>query len=100
MNYSVELIGVLAGILSCLTFIPQIRKTLKSKSVNDISFCTYLIVLISELGWMFYGIIIGSFSIILATFIACMSAVYILYLKLKYDDRSVLIWSILINAEE
>jgi len=87
MSFSPEIIGIIAGTLSCFTFIPQIIRVLKTKSVKDISFSTYLIVLISEFGWFFYGCCIGSLSIVLTTIVACLSAMYILYLKLKLDKE-------------
>lgn len=85
MNFTVETIGIISGLLSSLTFLPQIRKTLKTKSVQDISANSYLIILLSELGWMLYGILTGSLAIIVTTVIACLSVLFILYLKNKYS---------------
>ena len=36
MSFSPEIIGIIAGTLSCFTFIPQIIRVLKTKSVKNI----------------------------------------------------------------
>ena len=54
MNFNPEIIGLLGGTLSCITFVPQIFKTWKSKSVKDISVSSFLIVVSSTIVWIFY----------------------------------------------
>jgi len=38
-----EVIGIIAGALSCTTFLPQVLKTWKSKSTKDVSLAMFLI---------------------------------------------------------
>ena len=85
MNISTEMIGVISGLLSSITFLPQIMHLLRNRSAKDISSGTDLIILFSELGWLFYGILTESPAIIITTIIACFSALIILCLKLKYN---------------
>ncbi|MFA5972433.1 MAG: SemiSWEET transporter [Lentimicrobiaceae bacterium] len=59
-----EVIGIMAGALSCTTFLPQVIKTWKSKSTKDISLPMFLIASVSTTLWLVYGILIHSFSII------------------------------------
>jgi len=59
-----EVIGIMAGALSCTTFLPQVIKTWKSKSTKDISLPMFLIASVSTMLWLVYGILIHSFSII------------------------------------
>ncbi len=84
MNITTEMIGVISGLLSSITFLPQIMRLVRTKSAQDISSGTYLIILISEIGWLLYGILTDSPAIVITTVIACISAVIILLLKLRY----------------
>lgn len=92
MNITTEMIGVISGLLSSITFLPQIIHLLRTKSAKDISSGTYLIIFLSEFGWLIYGILTASPAIIITTIIACFSALIILFLKLKYSG--VLRWSL------
>ncbi len=59
-----EVVGIIAGALSCTTFLPQVIKTWKSKSTKDISLNMFLIAAVSTTLWLIYGILIHSISII------------------------------------
>ena len=59
-----EIVGIIAGALSCTTFLPQIIKTWKSKSTKDVSLTMFIIATISTSLWIIYGILIHSFSIL------------------------------------
>jgi len=59
-----EIVGIIAGALSCTTFLPQVIKTWKSKSTKDVSLTMFLIASAGTALWLIYGILINSFSII------------------------------------
>jgi MtN3 and saliva related transmembrane protein len=59
-----EIIGLIAGALSCTTFLPQVIKTWKSKSTKDVSLTMFLIASAGTTLWLVYGIMINSISII------------------------------------
>lgn len=59
-----EAIGIIAGALSCTTFLPQVIKTWKSKSTKDLSLVMFLIASVGTTLWLVYGILIHSISII------------------------------------
>ena len=59
-----EVVGIIAGALSCTTFLPQVIKTWKSKSTKDVSLTMFLIASVGTALWLVYGILIHSFSII------------------------------------
>lgn len=80
-----EILGLVAGSLSCITFVPQIFKTAKSKSVKDISVATFTIVAISTLIWLAYGFMKDSISIILTNVIVFLSSIIMLFLKWKHN---------------
>ena len=65
MKY-IELIGIVAGILTTSAFLPQIIKILSSKKTEGLSLLTYLVFSTGSFLWLIYGILQHSISIILA----------------------------------
>ena len=87
MNFNPEIIGLLGGTLSCITFVPQIFKTWKSKSVKDISVSSFLIVVSSTIVWIFYGILINSISVLLTNIVVFFTAIIMLWMKWKFSEK-------------
>jgi len=85
---NVEVIGITAGILSCTMFLPQVIKTWKSKSTNDVSLAMFLIAAIGAFLWLVYGILIDSFSITFTNVFVFILSVIMLYLKIRYKENS------------
>ncbi|MBK9358897.1 MAG: hypothetical protein IPN08_16210 [Bacteroidales bacterium] len=84
---NIEIIGTTAGILSCITFMPQVVKTWKLKSARDISPVMFVIAMVSTLLWLVYGILIGSFSMIFTNVIVCLMSVVMLVLYFRFRSR-------------
>ncbi len=87
MNFNPEILGLIGGSLSCITFVPQIFKTWKSKSVKDISVNMFIIVLFSTVIWIAYGIIKDSISIILTNIVVFLTALIMLFMKWKFSKE-------------
>jgi len=81
---SVTYLGLLAGTLTTIAFVPQLLKTWKSRSAEDVSlgmlitFCTGVFL------WLLYGFFIQSLPVILANAVTLLLAGTILVLKIKY----------------
>jgi MtN3 and saliva related transmembrane protein len=75
-----EVIGIIAGILSCTTFLPQVIKTWKSKSTKDVSLSMFLIAAVSTTLWLLYGILIHSISIIGTNIVVLFFSLVMLFL--------------------
>jgi len=87
MNFNIEFIGVIAAILTTSGFAPQVYKTLKTKSVEGVSLTMYLVLFIGMLFWFYYGILIDSFSIILANIVSGMLVLIQIIAKIIYGKR-------------
>jgi MtN3 and saliva related transmembrane protein len=61
-----ELLGFVAAGLSAISFLPQLIKIWRFRSVKDISTGMYVIYAVSVILWLIYGIIIKSEPLILA----------------------------------
>jgi len=84
---NVEIIGTTAGILSCITFMPQVIKTWKLKSARDLSPVMFVVAMVSTLLWLVYGVLIGSFSMIFTNVIVFLLSVVMLVLYFRFRQR-------------
>lgn len=78
------ILGVTAGTLTTVAFIPQLAKALKSKSTGDLSWGMVLTFTIGVLLWLIYGIWIDSLPVILANAVPLLLQLGIVSLKIKY----------------
>ncbi|HDP79881.1 MAG TPA: hypothetical protein ENN21_03455 [Spirochaetes bacterium] len=79
-----DVLGMLAGTFTTAAFIPQVIKTWKTKSTRDISLVMFLIFCTGLLLWLAYGIILGSWPIIIANAAVFVLAATILVFKIRY----------------
>lgn len=77
-------LGLLAGTLTTIAFVPQLKKTWKTKSAEDISFGMFAIFCCGVLLWLVYGLLIGALPVILANIVTLVLSGAILVLKIKY----------------
>ena len=78
------ILGITAGTLTTVAFIPQLAKALKSKSTGDLSWGMVLTFTIGVLLWLIYGIWIDSLPVILANAVTLLFQLGIVSLKIKY----------------
>ena len=69
----VEIIGMIAGILTTCAFFPQVLKTVKSRSTDDLSWTWLVMMLGGVLLWLVYGIYINSISLVISNAITFVS---------------------------
>lgn len=79
-----DAIGAMAGTLTTIAFIPQVVKTWRSGSAEDISLFMFILFSTGVLLWLLYGIALGSMPMILANGVTLMLALAILAMKLRY----------------
>ena len=82
MNPSlVEFFGLFGSLLSSITFVPQVYKAWKSKSIGDLSIYKILIVTLSTVVWLIYG---AFHDPILLPVVSCNAFICLLSLVLLY----------------
>jgi len=79
-----ELIGYIGGLFIMFSFIPQVIKSYKTKSVKDVSINMIIMTTIGTIFWVIYGILISANPIIIMNSIFVIIVLYELYLKIKY----------------
>jgi len=86
-KFFVELLGIIAGTLTTISFLPQLVKVVKNKSAKDVSLLMFLIFTLGILLWLVYGILTFTLAIIIANSVTIILALSILILKIKYDRK-------------
>lgn len=77
-------IGIIAAILTTVSFIPQVIKTVKTKNTRDISLSFSVAFTTGVFLWLVYGLSLRDPAIILANSITIVLSLVILGFKLKY----------------
>lgn len=84
MNF-VGIIGMAAGLLTTISFLPQAIKIIKTKDTSGISLIMYIVFTAGVFLWVLYGIYLRQMPIIIANVITLILAGTILLLKIKGD---------------
>lgn len=82
---SIELIGMIAGVLTTLAYVPQVLKVWRSRSARDISLGMFLLMNTGIALWLVYGLLIASPGLIGANLVSLGLTVSVLVAKLKFD---------------
>lgn len=82
----VNIVGVLAGLCSMVSFVPQIGKILKEKAAEGVSLKMFSVTVTAFVLWTTYGLLLGSWPIALSNFVCLCLALTIVALRLKFRD--------------
>ena len=78
-------LGYLAAFCTTIAFIPQAVKVYKTKQTKDISLGMFSLLIAGFVLWLWYGILLSSYPIILANAVTLIIAIYILITKFRLD---------------
>ena len=86
MDSSTDILGFLAGSFTTVAFLPQVIKTWKSKSAEDVSLVMFIFFILGVSLWCAYGWKIHSTPVIIANIITFLLSTSILVLKLTFEN--------------
>lgn len=78
-------LGYIAAFCTTIAFIPQALKVYKTKHTKDISLGMFSLLNAGFILWLWYGILIISYPIIIANAVTIVIAIYIFITKIKLD---------------
>ena len=87
MNWNVEVIGIIAAVLTTFGFVPQVFKSFRTKNVEGISLTMYLAMFIGLIFWLIYGFLIDSFAIKLANIVSGILVFTLIVLRIIYKNK-------------
>lgn len=82
-----EIIGYIASVLTILSLLPQLIKICRNKSANDVALGTYFIFVLVEILWLYYGIKIVNYQIIIANGTCCLMSISVIVLGYLYKKK-------------
>ena len=78
----VDSVGFAAGVLTTLSFVPQVRRSWRTRDLSGISLRMYLLFTAGVALWLIYGIALRNWPIAVANAITLLLAGVVLTLKL------------------
>jgi MtN3 and saliva related transmembrane protein len=80
----INLLGLFAGFLTTVSFLPQLIKAWKSRSTHDISIAMFSLLAAGIMLWIVYGMVTIDVPVIAANSVTLVFVGLILALKLRY----------------
>ena len=80
----INVLGLIAGTLTTIAFLPQLHKTWTSKSAKDVSSVMMITFCIGVFLWFVYGLAIHAMPVVVANAVTLVLALLILVLKIRY----------------
>jgi MtN3 and saliva related transmembrane protein len=80
----IEILGLVAGTITSVTFLPQVIKIWQTKSAKDLSLMMLLLLMLGVVLWLIYGLVVMSAAIIYTNSMVLAMSLVMLYFKLKF----------------
>ena len=77
-------LGLMAGFLTTAAFIPQVVRTWRTRSAEDLSLAMFAVFVLGVSLWLVYGFVRGDLAMIAANAVTLVLAGAILVFKLRY----------------
>lgn len=84
MAFNPDWLGLLAGTLTTIAFVPQVLKTWRSRSAEDLSLGMFSLFTVGIALWLVYGFWIQALPLILTNTITLGLAATLLFFKLRF----------------
>jgi len=82
-----QLIGIIAGICTSISLLPQLIKIIKEKNANSISYFMLGILLTGLAAWMWYGILKKDYPIIITNAFSFLLNLVIIFFSVYYRKK-------------
>ena len=83
MDY-IKILGLVAGSITSITFLPQLIQIWKTKSAKDLSLGMLSMLITGVAMWLAYGILVKDIAIIYTNAMVLSMSLLMLYFKLKF----------------
>ena len=85
MDY-LKLLGLAAGTITSITFLPQVIHIYKTKSAKDLSLSMLALLILGVSMWLTYGIIVKDVAIIYTNSMVLAMSLVMLYFKFRFKQ--------------
>lgn len=80
----IQILGLVAGTITSITFLPQVVKIWQTKSAKDLSLAMLLMLMVGVTLWLTYGLLVKDAAIIYTNSMVLAMSSVMLFFKLKY----------------
>jgi MtN3 and saliva related transmembrane protein len=87
MSIEIEIVAFIASTIGVSGCIPQIHKILKTKDTEAISYGKYIMCALSSFLWIYYGTMVGTYSIVFWNIFSIVMAVSVIMLKYNQERK-------------
>ncbi len=88
MEINETLVGIVAGILTSTSVIPQLVKTIKEKKAEDSSPVMFIVLFSGTSIWAYYGVLKDDLPIIITNTFSSLITAIMLILKFKFSSST------------
>ena len=85
MDPSLEILGLIAGAVTSMGYLPQLFKGYKTKKLMDISYYMPGVLAIGMALWLIYGIFLNAIAVIVANAFGISCSIVLIIMKKKYS---------------
>lgn len=82
----IKILGLVAGSLTTIAFVPQVIKTWQSRSAKDLSLGMFSIFCLGTLGWLSYGLLRQDVPVVAANSVTLALSGLLIYFKFRFKD--------------
>jgi MtN3 and saliva related transmembrane protein len=83
----IKILGLLAGFLTTISFLPQVIKSLRTRHMDDFNVWFLILMIIGLSLWTLYGFMIKQLPIIIANIATISLNLILLILKIRYQKH-------------
>jgi MtN3 and saliva related transmembrane protein len=83
----VEIVGVGAAVCSTTSFAPQLLKLVRERTAEAVSARMFVLTVAAFSLWSAYGLMLGSWPLVVSNLVSLALSAAILWLKLRYRAR-------------
>ncbi len=83
----VQIVGIVAGICTGISMLPQLIKIIKQKKADDISWFMLVILMTGLAGWVWYGILKEDYPIIVTNAFSFLVNSAILFCRIRFKKE-------------
>jgi len=83
---TLEILGLIAGAITSMGYLPQIYKGYKTKKLNDVSYYMPGILAIGMFLWFVYCIILNAIAVIVANIFGIACSILLIIMKRSYSQ--------------
>ena len=81
---AIQVLGLVAGTITSITFLPQVIKIWQTKSAKDLSLAMLALLMLGVSMWLVYGILVMDAAIIYTNSMVLAMSLVMLFFKLRY----------------